>query len=216
MSSVWQTVVDFFVGRGWSQAQAQGIAGNLHYESGGFNTSAVGDGGKAYGLAQWHPDRQSLFQRVFGFSIKGSSLENQLAFVDYELRNNEKTAGNKLSETTTVADATRVFMQYYERPANMSSLSSRVRAAGGGLGESIGNMFGDFIGWTRDPLGIKDFNATDLDPTGISGFLRDFFTGKMAARFSAVIIGVILVALAIAAFVLTSDTGSKIVKTIKP
>ena len=46
---------------GWNQAQATGIAANIQAES-NFKPDASGDGGKAYGIAQWHPDRQQEFQ----------------------------------------------------------------------------------------------------------------------------------------------------------
>ena len=41
-----------------TKEQAAGVAGNIHVESQGFNPRAVGDGGAALGLAQWHPDRR--------------------------------------------------------------------------------------------------------------------------------------------------------------
>lgn len=220
--SAYDAIVNFFTGRGWSTEQSKGIAGNLFGES-RYDIAAIGDGGKAYGLAQWHPDRQSIFERVFGKSIKGSTFEEQLAFVDWELRNNEKRAGSILRQQTTVEGSTEAFMRYYERPANMSSLGNRVSAAMGegaagtsGIAKSVRDLEKKILGWlgVEDPDWWTDPNAdpSGLDPTG--GFLTSFFTGEMAARFAAVIIGIILVGLAIAAFTLLSDNKSEVLKAV--
>ncbi len=50
-----------------------------------------------------------------------------------------------------------------------------------------------------------------LDPTGIAGVLRAVFSPGFASRFSAVLIGIVLIGLAIAAFVLTSDKTQTII-----
>jgi len=108
------------VGLGWSPEQAAGVVANLHKES-GFNPGAVGDGGAAYGIAQWHPDRRAAIERGTGRSLIGASLDDQLRALDYELRHNEKAAGDRLRATTTAADAGAVVSRYYERPAAADS-----------------------------------------------------------------------------------------------
>lgn len=111
-----RVVIDQLVDLGWSEAQATGIAANIQAES-NFNAEAVGDGGKAYGIAQWHPDRQAQFEVAFGKPIKGSTLEEQVAFIDYEMRHgNERRAGQKLMETDDAAQAARIVSKFYERP----------------------------------------------------------------------------------------------------
>lgn len=108
--------LQFFMDQGWTKEQASGIVGNLMVESGAnLSTSAVGDGGKAYGIAQWHPDRQKLFKRKFGKDIRESTLEEQLQFVQYELQNNEYKAGARLSEATTAQEAAAIIDALYER-----------------------------------------------------------------------------------------------------
>ena len=114
-------VVDFFKSKGWTEAQALGIAANLKKES-GFNTDAVGDNGKAYGVAQWHGDRQAAFQRWAGKNIRQASLEEQLGFVNYELtQGNERKAGDALRNATNERDAASIVSRQYERPANADS-----------------------------------------------------------------------------------------------
>jgi peptidoglycan hydrolase-like protein with peptidoglycan-binding domain len=108
--------VQFFISKGWTPAQAAGIVGNLQAESGAnMKTNAVGDGGKAYGIAQWHPDRQANFQRAFGKDIREAGFKEQLAFVQWEFENTERNAAAKLKQATTPEQAAWVVDEYYER-----------------------------------------------------------------------------------------------------
>ncbi len=108
--------VNFFMGMGWTKEQAAGIVANLKHES-NLNPNAIGDNGKAYGVAQWHPDRQANFKKWAGKDIRQSSLEEQLAFVNYELTQGaEKKAGNLLRATNNAQQAGGIVSRYYERP----------------------------------------------------------------------------------------------------
>ena len=105
-------------GMGWSPAQAAGLASNLFAES-KFDPTAVGDNGAAYGIGQWHQDRQDAFKKHFGTDIHNSTLDQQLQFVDYEIRHGgEQSAGNALAHASTAADAGEVVSRMYERPAD--------------------------------------------------------------------------------------------------
>lgn len=103
----------FYVAQGWTPEQSIGIIGNIKRES-GFNPNAIGDAGKAFGLAQWHPDRQAKAKSLYGNNWK--SFENQLKFIDWELKNTEKVAGDKLKKTKGVWQAGQVVSDFYERP----------------------------------------------------------------------------------------------------
>lgn len=108
--------VAFFVSRGWTAQQAAGIVGNLQAESGAnLKINAVGDSGQAYGIAQWHPDRQANFARVVGKDIREASFKEQLAFVQWELENTEAKAGSRLKQAKTAAEAAEIIDQSYER-----------------------------------------------------------------------------------------------------
>jgi hypothetical protein len=108
----------YFRSKGWTYAQAAGIVGNLQQESGqNLQTNAVGDGGKAYGIAQWHPDRQAFFEQEYGKPIQQSTFKEQLEFVNWELNNTESRAAGKLAATQTVEEAAAAFDEYYERSA---------------------------------------------------------------------------------------------------
>lgn len=110
--------IDFFVSKGWTKEQAIGIAANLEAES-NFRTNIPGDGGKAYGIAQWHPDRQAKFQQVYGKNIRQADFKEQLEFVNWELNNSEKKAGNILRGAKTAAEAAALVDQHYERSSGI-------------------------------------------------------------------------------------------------
>ena len=108
-------VMRFFMSKNWTKEQAAGITANLWHES-KFDPASVGDSGKAYGLAQWHPDRQKIFKKLFGKDIRQSSANEQLEFVQYELTHNEKNAGRRLKNARTARDAGSIVSRFYERP----------------------------------------------------------------------------------------------------
>ena len=120
-----QAAMAYFQAQGWSREQAAGLAANIKRES-AFNAGAVGDNGKAYGIAQWHPDRQAEFKKKFGKPIQGSSLEDQMAFMHYELtQGNERGAGNKLRGTSSAAEAAAAVSTHYERPADQAGEAAK-------------------------------------------------------------------------------------------
>ena len=111
--------MQFFQDKGWTKEQAAGITANLGLES-NFDPAAVGDSGRAYGIAQWHDFRQKEFAKWAGKPIKNSTLDEQLGFVHYELtKGGETTAGEALRATKTAAAAGDVVTRKYERPADM-------------------------------------------------------------------------------------------------
>lgn len=125
-------VVDYFTSKGWTKEQAEGIAANLEAES-GFKANAKGDGGQAYGLAQWHPDRQAEFAKQYGKDIRNSTGAEQLEFINHELtRGTEKSAGSKLRTATSSYDAASIVSREYERPADAAGESARRGATAAG------------------------------------------------------------------------------------
>jgi hypothetical protein len=107
--------MQFFQSRGWSPAQAAGLAANIQVES-NFNPAAVGDSGRAYGIGQWHPPRQMNFQAWAGRDIRGSTFEQQLEFMHYEMtQGTERRAGSIIRQATTPEQAAALVDQHYER-----------------------------------------------------------------------------------------------------
>ncbi|MGE3624372.1 MAG: phage tail tip lysozyme [Bdellovibrionales bacterium] len=127
-----KTAYDFFVSRGWSEAQSLGLVANLIHESGLNPQVRPGDGGLAVAIGQWHPPRQAICLAKLGYDLRTATLEQQLAFVDYELRNNEAKAGQLLAGATDPRDAAAIVSTYYERPLDRAG--SAVARAGTAAG----------------------------------------------------------------------------------
>lgn len=223
---------DYFRSQGYSAAQSAGIIGNLAGES-NLNTRAVGDGGKAYGIAQWRPDRQANFAKQFGKSIRNSTFGEQLRFVQWELQNTESKARSALLKATDINSATRVFMKTYERPANSSSLPNRVEAAnkayyvgqgatmpsateqakqgaiGGIKAVPIPGLPGVTVGTVVDGAPLVDEAAEQLG-AGLSWFIG------FIPRGIAIVTGVALVIIAIVVLLGKSDMVLETVKAVKP
>lgn len=120
--------IALFEGHGWTHNQAAGIVANDMRESRG-RPNAVGDGGKAYGIAQWHPDRQRAFAAWAGHDIRQSTRDEQLEFQQYELtQGREQAAGRRLRGAGSAGDAGSVVSRYYERPADADGEAAK-RAA---------------------------------------------------------------------------------------
>lgn len=113
---------------GWSREQAAGALGNAMQESAG-DARAVGDNGKAYGLFQWHQDRQDQFARLFGHTMQQGTRAEQVDFASWELNHTESGAGDRLRGTTNASDAAAVVSRYYERPADADGQEAARRGA---------------------------------------------------------------------------------------
>lgn len=118
-------MMGYFESQGWTHAQAAGLVANLDRES-AFSPNALGDKDKsgnyqAYGLAQWHPDRQADFKAWSGHDIQGSTLDEQMRFVQYELTDGkEKHAGDTLRAAPNAATAAYAVNSDYERPKDVA------------------------------------------------------------------------------------------------
>jgi hypothetical protein len=115
-------------GVGWTAMQAAAIVGNLTAESYMNPDTPRGDEGTAMGLAQWRLDRLDKFEEIIGKHCEDASLIEQLNFVDWELKNTHKKAGQLLKESKTIETATAVVDKYYERSAG-KHLDRRVKFA---------------------------------------------------------------------------------------
>lgn len=111
-------IVNFFMNKGLTKNQAKGIYGNIMQESGGKHNIVSRDGYNSYGLAQWTGTRKA---RLFSKYGTNPTVNQQLEYLWDELNSTEKSALNALRNTTTVEDATKVFMQKFERPANWAA-----------------------------------------------------------------------------------------------
>ncbi|CAE6857361.1 hypothetical protein R75461_07788 [Paraburkholderia nemoris] len=133
-----RAAVATFMKMGWSKEQAAGLAANLNIES-GLRPNIVGDSGAAYGIGQWHADRQAEFKRVFGHDIRSSTLDEQLQFVHYELtRGREQAAGRALRQAASAGEAGAIVSAKYERPLNVEKEIAKRSTAASALYGSLG------------------------------------------------------------------------------
>lgn len=105
--------IQHLMGKGWSYNQALGMVANIHEESGG-NPNLPGDNGTAWGLAQWRGERQANFKKQFGIDIQKSTWQQQLDFMDWELRNTHQIF--KPGESITEREAYLRALKQYEIP----------------------------------------------------------------------------------------------------
>ena len=120
-------IVDYFVSKGLTRNQAKGIYGNLMQESRGNIRAVSSDGNNSYGLAQWTGPRK---QKLFSMYGPNPTARQQLDFLWWELNNTHKDALASLRRTNTVSDATRVFMNQFERPhKDYANFSKRLKYA---------------------------------------------------------------------------------------
>lgn len=114
-----------------------GVAGNFVQES-AFNPTAQGNsspviGGK--GIAQWTDERRIAAEKKLGKPLIKATLEEQVDYLIYELKNTEKAAMTALKNTYTVSDAVDVFQRKFER-AGKPVLDKRI---------AYGNLVYDYI-----------------------------------------------------------------------
>lgn len=148
-----KSIAEGFMRMGWTKEQAEGIVANIKRES-NFNPSAVGDSGRAYGIAQWHPDRQADFQARMGKNIRGSSLEEQMQFIHYELtQGKERKAGDALRKATTASQAGELMSRLYERPANAAGEAN------------LRGMMATRLGTSKGGAGMQQTNNTTVNIT---------------------------------------------------
>ena len=110
--------MEFFVKQGWTKEQAAGIVGNLQQESGkNLSTSAHNKKEDARGIAQWRKERIDTFKKKYGKDILSATLQEQLEFIDWELKTTEKEAGDALKTARTAQEAAAIFDTKFERSA---------------------------------------------------------------------------------------------------
>lgn len=134
-----KTAFDFFRSKGLSAEAASGILANMDAES-SFNPRARGDGGKAHGMFQHHPDRRAAILRGTGIDMSTASPEKQLEGTWWEMNHGDAGAqrARKILQTPGISarDAGAAFVKHFERPAKDE------RAIRGSMAEGFVRQFG--------------------------------------------------------------------------
>lgn len=145
---------DYFIGQGFSPAQAAGILGNLQQES-GFNPESVQQGGPGRGLAQWSQGGRWQPQDMTG-NVQ-QDMTNQLNFIMQELQSNPGYGLAQLMQATTPEQAAGIFSQDYERPGVV-----------GGRIQDAANIYAQATG-QNSGFAMNPSQATQALPGGLSG-----------------------------------------------
>jgi hypothetical protein len=105
--------------KGMSKEESLGIMANW-YEESLFNPNAkqIG-GGPGRGIAQWEKARQKVFEERYHKSLEGSSLEEQIDFALYEIREGQERKNWERARAEsggTASGFARGYSKYVERP----------------------------------------------------------------------------------------------------
>jgi hypothetical protein len=106
------TAYNYFIGKGFTPAQAAGIVGNLEQEDPGLIPTRKQTNGPAMGIAQWEPPRWAQLKAYEG--TNALTLQGQLDFIWHELQTTEAAAYSAVKGCTTVSCATQKFEAKYE------------------------------------------------------------------------------------------------------
>ncbi len=106
---------------GLNTAAACGILANIQKES-GFNPHALGDSGTSYGICQWHNSRwDRLKAYCTSNNLDSTTIEGQLRYLEYELKNFYSSVWNRLKSVENTAegayDAAAYWCAVFEVPA---------------------------------------------------------------------------------------------------
>ncbi len=110
---------------GLTRAEAIGMVANFTRES-NLQGNAVGDGGNAFGIGQWHPDRRAEFTKMFGHSMRKGTLDEQLRFAAWELKHKYSGVYAQMQAAGDhPALQARIVSRGYERPADAAGEAAK-------------------------------------------------------------------------------------------
>ena len=111
-------LVSRFRSYGVPDVVAAGIIGNIDAES-SFDPRAVNPTSGAKGLIQWLSKDRLNNAKNNGFDL--NNVEDQIAFIIWELNNSESRAKQELMKARTPQEAAEIFAEYYVRPEGASN-----------------------------------------------------------------------------------------------
>lgn len=147
-----QKILNFFMQKGLTLAQAAGIVGNMMVESGlkpnireggrEVDENYVPENGVGFGLVQWTFDarQKPLAEHIKGLGVPITDLGGQLSFVWEELNGNWLSTLNKLRATEDPLEAAILVHNEYEISAQSAD---QVRATRGKNAQSVYDKYKD-------------------------------------------------------------------------
>jgi Phage tail lysozyme len=142
-------IVQFFRGKGYSEAQARGIAAGIEAESRSDHSIRGGYKGRALGLGQWLGDRRAEVIRRYG---ENPTRQQQLEFIHEELQGRDG-GGKSVLSGADEADVLRRYISDFMRPAKGAQTSGDLQRGMAALGRS---------GETIAPSGTSPLSNLDI------------------------------------------------------
>lgn len=121
------TIYKFWIGNGFTPAQACGLLAQADAES-SLNPNAIGDHDEAFGIHQWHSGRAKAIKKGCGVNLMMHplpSLEDQLKAAFWELKGPEHLAMEKIMQAKTAFAAGSAACQFWERPGALGQPAKR-------------------------------------------------------------------------------------------
>lgn len=176
--------MSFWMSQGYTRAQAAGIVANEHHESGG-DPMARGDGGKAHGLYQWHPDRRARIKAATGIDVSNASAADQRRAAAWEMKYEPIFDDDVFRQLQSPDQAAAYFSSKFERPADaFGQAMARGRTA---LGIANDNMLGAIGGGTSSNSSIKidkiEVNTQATDANGIANDIGGALEDELAPAY---------------------------------
>lgn len=123
---------DFWRSKGLSHEAAAGMVANEEAES-AFNPNARGDGGRAHGLYQHHPDRRANILAGTGIDMSTADAQRQREGAHWEMtKGREQKTWRALQGVTSAGEAGSIVSKEYERPADRYGEAAKRAAAANG------------------------------------------------------------------------------------
>ncbi|MBO1014939.1 hypothetical protein IPU70_15365 [Achromobacter sp. SD115] len=132
--------VRYFESKGYAREAAVGLVANLQAQS-NLDPRAVGADGVSAGIGLWNPRRQAEFKRVYGMDMRESTVEQQLDFAAWELKNTRRRAGVHLAAAATPAQAGVAVYRHFGLSKSEGDSSSEERKLVAAAGAIHGTLF---------------------------------------------------------------------------
>ena len=159
---------DFWRSKGLDHAQAAGLVGMEEGES-NFNPRAVGDGGRAHGAFQHHPDRRAAILKGAGIDIDRATHRQQLEAAYWEMtQGNEKEAWAAIKRAKTPGASASAGVYKFERPLDKAGEAFRRGQRANYWSGVLGS--GDAPAATPAPRGAATpgaFDPNNIDPKNL-------------------------------------------------
>ena len=174
--------IAFFMSKGYSREQSAVMAATAFHES-GTNALQWGDGGKAMGLIQWHPDRRANIMRGTGIDVTTADRQAQREALLWEMKNIRRNgwSDQKFRAMNDVGALSRYFTGTYVSPADAYGQS--IARANTAI-SALSTFSGGASPTPNNQMSVKiekiDVNTQATDAAGIAGAIGNELRNEIA------------------------------------